>query len=394
MYALNPAIAHVSPSPVAEAQSWLQSLPDTPDKPLLDVAQAVPGYPPATALQQHLAQLSQQSETAFYTPILGITPLRQALAEHMNTSYQATITSEQVAIVAGCNQGFCATLAVLAAAGDEVILPLPYYFNHQMWSEMIGVNTVALPFDEAHRAIPSADATATLITPKTRAIALVSPNNPTGAVYPAAVLDDFYQLAKAHGLALIIDETYKDFREATQPAHHLFAYPDWQETFIQLYSFSKIFSLTGYRVGSVIGAEALLQQLGKFQDCVAICAPRIGQDAALYGLQHLQDWCAEKRQLMQHRSLTLHAAFADPRLRYQIVPQGAYFAYVKHPFTNQPSATVAKHLVAAHRVLCLPGSTFGPNQDAYLRLAFANLDAGDIPDLIERLIDSQDDLLR
>lgn len=389
MYALNPVIETVTPSPVAEAQGWVRGRQFPADKPLLDVAQAVPGYPPAEELRQHLATLAVQPGTAFYTPIFGIPELREALTGHMNQSYQASIDSEQVAIIAGCNQGFCATITALAKPGDEVILPLPYYFNHQMWVQMSGVSAVPLPFNENGGAIPSVADAAAAITPKTKAIALVTPNNPTGAIYPPEVLDAFYRLARECGIALIVDETYKDFRETTAPAHHLFSYSDWPETLIQLYSFSKTFSLTGYRVGSVIADQRLLTEISKFQDCVAICAPRIGQEAALFGLRHLHDWCEDKRRLMKHRAQTLSESFQQHQLAYQMVSLGAYFAYVKHPFPGESAKTVAKRLIDEYNVLCLPGSTFGPGQDDYLRLAFANLDAEQMPALAERLAASQ-----
>ena len=284
MYRLNPFVQAVAASPVAEAQAWIKDRQFPVDKQLLNVAQAVPGYPPAESLRQHIAAQVMEPDIAFYTSIFGLPALRQALAEHMNGVYQATIASEQVAIVAGCNQGFCAALMALAGPKDEVILPLPYYFNHQMWAEMLGVKVIALPFHEGGGAIPSVKDAAGLISERTRAIALVTPNNPTGAIYPAEVLDAFYQLARQHGIALLLDETYKDFRADTTPAHHLFDYSDWPDTLIQLYSFSKAFSLTGYRVGSIIADPDLIHEIGKFQDCVAICAPHIGQQAALYGL--------------------------------------------------------------------------------------------------------------
>jgi aspartate/methionine/tyrosine aminotransferase len=307
----------------------------------------------------------------------------------MNQQYDAAVSIEQTAIVAGCNQGFCAVVSALVKSGDEVILPLPYYFNHQMWVEMTGGRAIPLPFNENIGAVPSVKDAAAAITERTRAIALVTPNNPTGAIYPAEIIDGFYQLARSHGIALIIDETYKDFRDSTAPAHQLFSYDDWQDVLIQLYSFSKTFSLTGYRVGSVIANERLLFEIGKFQDCVAICAPRIGQEAALFGLQHLQSWCEDKRRLMIHRAQALQTAFEHHQLRYQLVSLGAYFAYVKHPFTGESATSVAKRLVDEHHVLCLPGSTFGPGQDQYLRLAFANLDAEQMPELAQRLSASE-----
>jgi aspartate/methionine/tyrosine aminotransferase len=140
---------------------------------------------------------------------------------------------------------------------------------------------------------------------------------------------------------------------------------------------------------AIIADQKLLFEIAKFQDCVAICAPRIGQEAALFGLQHLQAWCEDKRHLMAHRSHALRNAFEQHQLSYQLVSLGTYFAYVKHPFHDESATSVAKRLVNEHHVLCLPGSTFGPGQDQYLRFAFANLDAEQMPELAQRLAASE-----
>ena len=144
-YTLNPIVSAVTGSPITASQAWISGREFPPHKPLLNMAQAVPNYPPATALMAHLAKVVAKTETAMYTGIFGIPELRQALATHMEADYDGVIAPEQVAITAGCNQGFCAVMSALAAPGDEVILPLPYYFNHQMWLEMQGIRPVHLP---------------------------------------------------------------------------------------------------------------------------------------------------------------------------------------------------------------------------------------------------------
>ena len=129
--------------------------------------------------------------------------------------------------------------------------------------------------------------------------------------------------------------------------------------------------------------------MAKVLDCVQICAPRIGQDAALFGIGKLDGFRRAKRALMATRADALRAAFATSGLDYKLLSCGAYFAYVRHPFAGEPSVTVARRLATEHNLLCLPGSFFGPGQDAYLRFAFANLDADWMPTIAERLIASQ-----
>ncbi len=391
---INPALNAVVEPPIAEAQAWIADRSFPPEKPLLDLAQAVPSYPPAKQLRDRLADLVREPDSAFYTGITGLPELREALAGSLSRDYQATVRPQDICITAGCNQAYCLTMTALAGAGEEVLLPEPYYFNHHMWLEMQGVRPVLLPFRPESGGLPAIDDAAARITSKTRAILLVSPNNPTGAIYPPDLIQAFYALAKDRGLALVVDETYYGFRPTTDPAHGIFNSAGWRDHLIHLYSFSKAYSLTGYRVGAIVAGEALLAAVSKAMDCVAICAPRIGQLAALLALTELDDWRESKRQAMAKRVSVLKQACRRNELAYELVSAGAYFAYLRHPFSGEPAARVARRLVDKQNLLTLPGSMFGPNQDRFLRLAFANVEDDSIPHMVDRLVASQSSILR
>jgi len=381
----NPLLAGVAAPPIPEAHGWIEGRSFPADKPLIDVAQAVPGYPPPKDLTDHLASLVGEAATARYTDVPGLPALRAALASDMSQFYGAGIAAADVSITAGCNQAFCLAVMALAAAGDEVILPLPYYFNHQMWLEMQGIRARHLPFRPERGGVPDPREAEALIGPRTRAIVLVTPNNPTGALYPAAVIAEFFHLARSRGLALIVDETYRDFLPGDSAPHDLFSAPDWRDTLVQLYSFSKVFCLTGYRVGSIIAGPGLSESIAKAIDTITICAPRIGQLAALYGLGHLGDWRRENTLLMRGRLEAVKRALARNDLGYRLISAGAYFAYLAHPFGLRPAMEVARRLADRQNVLALPGSMFGPGQEGYLRIAFANAEAAAMPDLGKRL---------
>jgi aspartate/methionine/tyrosine aminotransferase len=381
---INPDIIRAIDPPIAEAQSWIADRTFPSDKPLLDLAQAVPSYPPADALSKHLATRTTAIETARYTPIAGIPDLRSALASHMSASHGGTIKPENVLISAGCNQAYCLAILALARAGDQVILPAPYYFNHMMWLQMQGIEGVPLPFRPDRGGVPDPEQAATLITERTRAIVLVTPNNPTGAVYPPETIAAFRDLAAERGIALIVDETYKDFLD-DRPPHDLFKDERWGDTVVQLYSFSKAFSLPGYRVGSVIAGESTIAAVTKVMDTISICAPRIAQDAALFGLNNLSNWVAEKREMINDRRDAVREIFRSNDLGYELISSGAYFAYARHPFPNHHASTVARRLADEHNILCLPGTFFGPDQEQCLRLAYANATVEEMPVLADRL---------
>jgi aspartate/methionine/tyrosine aminotransferase len=372
---LNDAVTAIPGAPIAQAASWIRKEPS--NLAFISLSQAVPSYPPAPALRAEIARLAGLDETSGYTDVTGIPPLRAAIAERM-AEETGDVTADDVAVTAGCNQAFCAAVSALAAPGDNVILPLPWYFNHQMWIDMQKIGLKPLHVDPA-TALPDPAAAARLIDSRTRAIVLVTPNNPTGATYPGGLIEAFFTLARDHGIALIVDETYRDYLPPGEPPHRLFERPDWRDTLIQLYSFSKVYALAGYRVGSIVAGPRLIASVEKLVDCMAICAPRIAQGAALYGLDHLAGWKDEKRSLMDSRRAALIDAFARPDLRFSLVSSGAYFAYVRHPFGEAPGTaeSFAKRLAHEQNMLVLPGSMFGPGQESFLRLAFANVE-GDL----------------
>ncbi|MGC1505634.1 MAG: aminotransferase [Sulfitobacter sp.] len=376
------------PPPVMEARRWLDGVTHPADRPLMNVSQAAPVDPPPRELRQAVADAALNKDDAhLYGPVLGMQALRDELARQTSDHYAGVIAPAQTCITSGCNQAFAAAIATLCAEGDEVILPTPWYFNHKMWLDMSGVTSVPLPAEADM--LPDPAKAAALITARTRAIALVTPNNPTGAEYPAELVQAFFDLARSHGIALIIDETYRDFDSRSGPPHALFQDADWQDTLIHLYSFSKAYRLTGHRVGALIASEKRLAEVEKFLDTVAICPGQLGQYGALWGMQNLKQWLAgERAEILSRRAAIPQNMPKLAAKGWQLLGLGGYFAYMRHPFAKS-SAEVAPALVKSASVLCLPGTMFYPAEDpagkAQLRIAFANLDSAGISDLFDRL---------
>ena len=386
MHPLNPAMRATDPPPVMEARRWLTGVIFPPDRPLINISQAAPVDTPPLALRQAVADAALNDPAAhLYGPVLGLPALRAEIAAQWSQAYGGNIRDTQVAITMGCNQAFCAVMSTLAGAGDEVILPTPWYFNHKMWLDMQGVTT--LPLATGTGLIPDPATCAALITPRTRAIVLVSPNNPGGVEYPAQTLSDFRDLARKHGIALIVDETYRDFDSRSTRAHDLFTDPDWADTFIHLYSFSKTYRLTGHRVGAVVASEPRLAEIEKFLDTVAICPSQLGQIAALWGMQNLSGWVAGERAEILARKAAMIAGFAALP-DWRLLGCGAYFAYVEHPFPTA-SDVLCKRLVSEASLLMLPGTMFQPSQSPdgkrQIRIAFANVDTTGIAEVFRRL---------
>ena len=374
--------------PVMEARRWLEGVDHPSDRPLINVSQAAPVAPPPLAMRQAMAEwIVNDDSTHLYGPVLGLDHLRTEISIQWSLAYNATFSHENVAITSGCNQAFSAAISTLCTEGDEVIIPTPYYFNHRMWLDMTGVSTV--PLDTGPSLIPDPDAAAALITPRTRAICLVTPNNPSGVEYSAEVVQAFFDLCRRQKIALIIDETYRDFDSRDGAPHMLFQDPDWGNTLIQLYSFSKAYRLTGHRVGAMIASSARLAEAEKFLDTVTICPNQLGQRAALWGMQNLGDWLARERLEILDRRATITEGFSELASKgWDLMGCGAYFAYVRHPY-DMSSDQLAPKLVRDAGILLLPGTMFMPPEisvgTTQLRIAFANIDRTGIAELLNRL---------
>ncbi|KUJ81922.1 aminotransferase [Ruegeria profundi] len=374
--------------PVMEARRWLEGVVFPEDRPLINVSQAAPVDPPPLAMRQAMAEFAVTEDRAhLYGPVLGNPELRTELAAQIGRHYGANVATDHVAITSGCNQAFAAVITAITDQGDEVILPTPWYFNHKMWLDMAGVNAIDLQTGDD--LLPDAEAARALITDKTRAIVLVTPNNPGGVEYPGDLVRAFYDLAREAGIRLILDETYRDFDSRSGPPHDLFGQPGWEDTLVHLYSFSKAYRLTGHRVGAIASGASLLREVEKFLDTVAICPSQIGQFSALWGMQNLSQWVAQERDEILDRRAAIQEHL--PRLTdkgWRLLGLGAYFAYFEHPF-DIPSDTLARRLVPEAGILLLPGTMFMPDGDPagkrQVRIAFANLDRSGIAQLFERL---------
>jgi aspartate/methionine/tyrosine aminotransferase len=250
--------------------------------------------------------------------------------------------------------------------------------------DILGISTVFAPFVEAEGGIPNRAAIEHLITPRTRAILVVSPSNPTGAIISAKDIRLLFDLARRYSIALILDETYNEFIPGGVRPHELFSDPAWGDHFVQIASFGKTYALTGYRAGMLVASEKFIHHALKAQDTMAVCQPRITQHAVKFGVEYLDRWVAANREMMGRRHDQFRSEFMQPGNRFQLIASGAFFAWVRHPFTGRSGREVAKRLVNEAAVLCLPGEVFGPGLEGYLRLAFGNIREEAIPEAVRR----------
>ncbi|MEM7427719.1 MAG: aminotransferase [Pseudomonadota bacterium] len=382
--ALARSVTSLSTPPIPEVQGWGDAY-DGSHGPLANFSQAVPGYAPHPDLHDWAAECARSCVASGYGLIEGEPELVAALSAFTGSLYGSPVADSEIQITAGCNQAYFVALMTITNPGDEVVLTNPNFFNHEATLTLLGLRPAYVDCLPENGFLPRAEDVAAQITDRTAAVALVTPNNPTGAVYPPALLQDIYDICAEKGVWLILDETYRDFLAPDAGApHRLFEAPSWRDHFIQLYSFSKGYCIPGHRVGAMVAASDIVTETVKVMDNLQICAPRPAQQAVAKALPALSEWRAANSLEMQSRGAAFQEALG-PVAGWNIRAVGAFFAYVEHPFGGRSSRDVARELAEGRGIVALPGTYFGTGQEPYLRFAFANSDAETIGLLAARL---------
>ncbi len=424
----NPAVSQLGVPAIPQAASWANNYDGRYGK-LIDFSQAVPDFVTHKTMLAELAARAGATDSTGYGNIEGEPTLRNAYARHVTELYKQEITPNNIHITSGCNQAFVAALIALAGSGDSVVVCNPCYFNHESTARMLGISLKYVNCLATNNFQPALKALEASIDDSVRAIALVSPNNPTGAIYSPQKLQEIFTLCQQRGIWLILDETYRDFMDprlqsdrqhsvasqstqthsaatlshqsqssnhptssinsrtsdySIRAPHDLFGMDNWQNTLIQLYSFSKSLSIPGHRLGAITAGIEAIEMIAKVMDNIQICAPRAAQLAVANQLLSMQDWIATNAATLSGRS-DIFRTVINKHPNWKIRSMGAYFAYVEHPFSESSSLNVAKSLAENYGVLTLPGGFFGQHQEGYLRVAFANANSDMVRQLGDRL---------
>ncbi|MBM3843275.1 MAG: aminotransferase class I/II-fold pyridoxal phosphate-dependent enzyme [Verrucomicrobia bacterium] len=354
----------------------------------ISLGQGIVGYAPPPTVAERLARVGSDPALHRYQPVAGLPELTAALADWMARRHGVPVGpahGNRLLVTAGGNNAFYAALLAATEPGDEVILPTPYYFNHEMAVTMAGCRPVTVSTDAACQLDPAALAAA--VTPRTRVIITVSPNNPTGAVYPAATLRVVNALCASRGLYHFSDEAYAEFVHEGPPHHAPASDPGTAAHTVSLHSLSKAFGFAGWRIGWLVCPAALEAPLRKIQDTLLICPPVISQHAALGALTAGPDWIAAQlgplRENRTHFQATLAGLAADGLCT--LPPAAGAFYFLPDLRTPLAPLTVAERLIREHGVAVVPGSAFGCTAGCRLRIAYGALDPARLPEALARL---------
>lgn len=352
----------------------------------ISLGQGVVHYSPPNSIAERVAQsLEPSCGVHQYGDVCGTEQLVETIARKLqqDNGIQDIADRGSIVVTAGANMAFMNALGAIADAGDEIILLSPYYFNHQMAIEILGCRTVSVPILANHQ--PDFGAIKRAITPKTRAIVTVSPNNPTGAVYSSEDLISINELCAAEGIFHICDEAYEYFVYENASHYSPASRSGALEHTISLFSLSKAYGMAGWRAGYMLVPKQLLMSVKKFQDTNLICPPKVVQSAILAALELGGEWCRQQAEpfgpVRQQIAEELSSCTAISNLPS---PQGAFY-FLLGLDLKLDSMQVCEKLIREHRVAALPGSTFGDNQECSIRISYGALDSVSVLQGVERL---------
>jgi aspartate/methionine/tyrosine aminotransferase len=338
----------------------------------ISLGQGVVHYGPPPQVFAQLTRFAAEPANHKYQAVGGIPPLLAAITAKLAAENRIRVDAENRAMVtAGGNQAFLNAVLAIGDPGDEFILPTPYYFNQEMAVTLANCRPVLVPTD-AHYQL-QIDRLAAAITPRTRAIVTVSPNNPTGAVYPEAALRAVNQLCAARGLYHIHDEAYEYFTYDGAAHFSPASLPGSAPHTISLFSLSKSFGFASWRIGWMVFPAALEPALRKVQDTLLICPPVISQFAALGALEAGAAFVHEKlRGIAEVRALVQRelAALGDV---CAVPPATGAFYFLLRVRTAMPPLALAERLIREHGVAVIPGNAFGIESGCHLRVAYGAL---------------------
>jgi aspartate/methionine/tyrosine aminotransferase len=351
----------------------------------ISLGQGVVNYgPPVEAIDQ-LKNFLSRPENHKYGSVYGIPPLLESISNKLNKENGITVSeSNRTVVTAGSNMAFMNVVLAITDPGDEIILSVPYYFNHEMAIRLASCYPVLVPTIEDYQVQPNLIEKA--ITEKTRAIVTISPNNPTGAVYTEAALREINEICRAHGVYHISDEAYEYFTYNEVKHFSPGSIPLSESYTISLFSFSKAYGMASWRIGYMVIPEHLIDSINKIQDTILICPPVVSQFAAIGALQAGSAFIQEKlRSLSEIRKGVVNNLKRVSDICTVPETQGGFYLLLKVK-TKLNDMKIIEQLVRDFRVAAIPGSTFGLNDGCYLRISYGALDASTSIEGIERLV--------
>lgn len=304
-----------------------------------------------------------------YTDFRGDPELREEICRYYKEEYDMTVRDEEVFVCASACLGMYLALEAITDPGDEIILQAPYFTPYPQQVELAGGIPVELPTYEEDDFQICTDRLESLITERTKALVINSPSNPTGNCLTVETMEKIAQIAEKHDLIVIADDIYTSF-SYQNPFVPFAAISGMRERTIILNSFSKNFTMTGWRVGNIIAPDYIIRTVQQINENVVFTAPSVSQRAAIYALRHRAE--IQPPMIEEYRSRMFYAAERIneiPKISVLYPPKGSFYLFVNIKETGLTSAEAADRILEEAHVLTLPGNAFGSCGEGYIRIA-------------------------
>jgi len=351
----------------------------------ISLAQGVVYYPPPPGALTRIPEFLERDDGRRYGPVQGMPALIGAIRHKLRreNGIDVDVAGQRIVVTAGGNMAFLNALLAITDPGDEVILPLPYYFNHEMAVRMVDCRPVFVSTDIEYQI--DVDRLRAAVTPRTRAIVTVSPNNPSGAVYPRATLSAVNALCRDSDIYHISDEAYENFVHAGDGHFSPAGTVGSGAHTISLFSLSKSHALAGWRVGYMTVPAHLYESILKVQDTNLICANLLAQDVATACIERESAYRDEKIAVLNgvRREVLNILAEIGPGCTCSAAT-GAFYVLLRLDSPMTPMAVV-RRLIEDDAVAVLPGDAFGL-EGCHLRVSYGALDPQTVIVGMERLV--------
>jgi len=322
-----------------------------------------PDFPTPEAVKEAATRALRDDDT-HYTHSLGKLTLREEIARYYWRKYRVKISPDQILVTSGTSPAMLLIFSVLLEAGQEIIMPDPYYSCYPNFVRYTDGCAVLVPVNEESGFMYRQEEVQKCITPATRAIMVNSPANPTGIVYPPAVMK---ALADT-GQTIISDEIYQGLVYAGEE-HSMLEYTD--QAFI-INGFSKLFAMTGWRLGYLIAPPAYMRILQKLQQNLFICASSFAQEGGIAALRDCDQIVEKRRLIYDERRQYLLTRLSAMGIATKVEPTGAFYALANVKKYTHDSYNFAFEILEKAHVAVTPGIDFGQNCEGYIRLSYAN----------------------
>ena len=352
-------------------------------KPVISLGQAVPGFPPPPAAVDAAERALGDSDVHRYSSDAGLLSLREALCESFAQHLQVEATPDDLILTAGGNQAFMLAAMAMLDPGDQVVLAAPYFVNHDMAIRATGASPIEAPLAESSGFVARWTDIEPHLTPRTRAVVLCTPSNPTGAVIPRDELHRIVTELSRRGITLLCDETYLHF-VYDGPHASAASIPGWRDNVVVVGTFSKSFAMTGWRVGYLLADRRICEEAIKIQDAMIICAPVISQKAVEAAVRSDWNYITRFHEELRRRRSVLAAALAQIPAMSWTPAGGGFFAFVRVA-NEQGSDRLATAVLEGAHVVTIPGASFGRSGEGFLRLSYGAVSADDLTEACARL---------